>query len=132
MASIAAELFQVLTKHPYEPLLRLIPHDAKCNKTNLECVGKQEAKQYMVNMTHCITKGGKLKPNGLFDIFSSYSHKNASQTRRYVMDWASDNTLKLTKFALLVVKQCDSSFVNWLSDIRSETTPSDEICFVGH
>ena len=36
MASIAAELFQVLTKYPYEPVLQLIPQDAKCTKKELD------------------------------------------------------------------------------------------------
>ena len=60
MASLAADLFQVLTKYPYEPILRMIPQDAKCTKTDLEMAMASEAGWYMIDTTRCITKGGKL------------------------------------------------------------------------
>ena len=82
MASIAAELFQVLTKHPYKPVLRLIPQEAKCTKKELDAERALEAKNYMVDTTRCITKGGKLKATRLFDIFTRYSHR--TQVKREV------------------------------------------------
>ena len=74
MPSIAAELFQVLTKHPYESVLQLIPQEAKWTKKELYAERVLEAKNYMIDTTQCITKGGKLKANRLFDIFTRYSH----------------------------------------------------------
>ena len=51
MVSIVAELFQVLTKHPYEPILRLIPQEAKCTKKELDAERVAEAKNYMIDTT---------------------------------------------------------------------------------
>ena len=70
MVSLAAKLFQVLTKHPYEPLLRVINQDEKCSKTDLEEERTKDETTYMIDTTRCISKGGKLKPNGVFDIFT--------------------------------------------------------------
>ena len=86
MVSLAAELVQVLTKHPYELVLRLIPQDAKCTKCELDTERKLEAANYMIDTMRCITKGGKLKANGLFDIFTRYSCKSASETRSDMID----------------------------------------------
>ena len=127
MASIAAELFQVLTKHPYEPILRLIPQDAKCTKKELDAERVAEAERYMIDTTHCITKGGKLKANGLFDIFTRYSHKSPSETRSDMIDWANDTSKKLNKYAGFTLRQRGKSVANWLNDMRSENTPGNEI-----
>ena len=81
----------------------------------------------MIDTTRCITKGGKLKVNGLFDIFTRYSHKSASETRSDMIDWANDNSKKLNKYAAFPLRQRGRSVVNWLNDIRSENTPGDEI-----
>ena len=84
MACIASELFQVLTKYPYEPVPRLIDQDAKLSKHELDAERRCETSNYIIDMTRCITKGGKLKANGVFNIFSRYSHKTASETRKKI------------------------------------------------
>ena len=127
MALISEELFQVLTKHPYKPILRLIPQDAKCTKKELDAERVAEAEKFMIDTTHCITKGGKLKANGLFDIFIRYSHKTASEMRSDTIDWANDNSKKLNKYTAFTLRQRGKSVANWLNDIRSENTPGDEI-----
>ena len=105
MASIAAELFQVLTKHLYEPILCLIQQDAKCTKKELYAEIIMEAELYRIDTTHCITKGGKLKVNGLFDIFMRYSHKSPCEMRSDMIDWANDNSKKLNKYAGFTLRQ---------------------------
>ena len=127
MASIAAELFQVLTKHPYEPVLQLIPQEAKCTKKELVAERALEAKNYMINTTRCITKGGKLKANGLFDIFTRYSHKTPSETRSDMIDWVNENSKRLNKYAALTLRKQGKTVANWLNDMRSQNTPGDEI-----
>ena len=127
MASIAAELFQVLTKHPYKPVLRLIPQEAKCTKKELNAERALEAKNYMIDTTRCITKGGKLKANGLFDIFTRYSHKTSSETRSDMIDWVNENSKKLNKYTAFTLRKRGKTVANWLNDMRSENTPGDEI-----
>ena len=81
----------------------------------------------MIDTTRCMTKGGKLKANGLFDIFTHYSHKSPSETGSDMIDWANDNSKKLNKYAGFTIRQQGKSVANWLNDMRSENTPGDEI-----
>ena len=80
MASMAAKLFDALSKYPYEPVLRMIPPEAKCSKSVLEAERKVEVGSYQIDTAKCVNKRGKLNANGLFEIFTKYSHKNASET----------------------------------------------------
>ena len=122
-----AELFQVLTKHPYEPILQLIPQEAKCIKKELDAERALESKNYMIDTTQCVTKGGKLKANGLFDIFTRYSHKTPSETRSDMIDWVNENSKKLNKYATFTLRKWGKTVANWLNDMRSENTLGDKI-----
>ena len=73
MALMAAELFKALSKYPYGPVLRMIPPEAKCNKSVLEAERKVEAGNYKIDTAKCVNKGGKLNMNGLFKIFTKYT-----------------------------------------------------------
>ena len=127
MASIAAELFKALSKYPYEPVLWIIPPDAKCSKTVLEAERKLEAGNYEIDTTKCVHRGGKLNANGLFEIFSKYSHKGASETHSDLIDWANENSKKLKKYAAFTLRKWGTTVANWLNEIRSESTPGDEL-----
>ena len=127
MASILAELFQVLTKHPYEPILQLIPQEAKCTKKELDAERALESKNYMIDTTRYITKEGKLRANRLFDIFTRYTHKTPSETRSDMIDWVNENSKKLNKYAAFTLRKRGKTVANWLNDMRSENTPGDEI-----
>ena len=81
----------------------------------------------MIDTTRCITKGGKLKANGLFDIFTGYSHKTPSEMRSDMIDCVNDNSKKLNKYAAFTLRQRGKSVPNWLNNMRSENTPGDEI-----
>ena len=127
MALLAAELFNALSKYPYEPVLRMIPTEAKCSKSVLDAERKEEAGRYKIDTTKCMNKGGKLNANGLFEIFTKYSLKNASKTRSDLIDWASENSKKLNKYAAFTLRKRGKTVANWLNEIRSESTPGDEI-----
>ena len=86
-----------------------------------------EAERYMIDTTRCMTKGGKLKANGLFDIFTRYSHKSPSETGSNMIDSANDNSKKLNKYAGFTIRQQGKSVANWLNDMRSKNIPGDEI-----
>ena len=81
----------------------------------------------MIDTTRCVTKGGKLKANGLFDIFTRYSHKTPSETRSDMIDWVNENSKKLNKYATFTLRKRGKTVANWLNDMRSENTPGDEI-----
>ena len=96
-------------------------------KKELDAERVVEADKFMIGTTQCITKGGKLKANGLFDIFTRYSHKTASETRSDMTDWANDSSKQLNKYAAFTLRKRGRSVANWLNDIRSENTSGDEI-----
>ena len=127
MASMAAELFKALSKYPYEPVLRMIPPESKCNKSVLEAERKVEAGNYKIDTAKCVNKGGKLNANGLFEIFTKYSHKSASETRSDLIDLANENSKKLNKYAVFTLRKRGKTVANWLNEIRLESTPGDEI-----
>ena len=64
-----------------------------------------EAKNYMIDTTRCITKGGKLKVNRLLDIFARYSHKTPSETRSDMIDWVKENRKKLNKYTTFTLRK---------------------------
>ena len=53
---------------------------------------------YMIDTAKCLSKVGKMKPNGLFKIFGQFSKKNASETHKAMLRWANDQTLDLVKY----------------------------------
>ena len=126
MASMAAELLEALKKYPYEPVLRLIPPDATCTKQELDAERTLESKNYRIDVTKCV-KRGKVNANGIFDIFSKYSHKNASETHSDMIDWVNENSKKVNKFAAFTLRKHGKTVANWLEDMRSECTPGDEL-----
>ena len=71
----------------------------------------------MIDTTRCITKGGKLKVNGLFDIFTRYSHKTPSETRSDMIDWVNE-TVKNYKYAAFTLRKWGKTVANWLNDMR--------------
>ena len=81
----------------------------------------------MIDTTRCITKGGKLKANGLFDIFTRYSHKTPSETQSDMIDWVNENSKKLNKYTAFTLRKWGKTVANWLNDMLSENTPGDEI-----
>ena len=81
----------------------------------------------MIDTTRCITKGGKLKANGLFDIFTRYSHKASSEMRSDMIDWVNENSKKLNKYATFTLRKRGKTVANWLNDMQSKNTLGDEI-----
>ena len=81
----------------------------------------------MIDTTGCITKGGKLKVNGLFDIFTRYSHKTPSEKQSDMIDWVNKNSKKLNKYSAFILRKQGKTVANWLNDMRSENTPGEEI-----
>ena len=83
----------------------MIPPEAKCNKSVLEAERKMEVGNYKIDTAKCVNKGGKLNTNGLFEIFTKYSHKSASETRSDLIDWANENSKKLNKYAAFTLRK---------------------------
>ena len=127
MASIASKLLEVLSKYPCEPCLRLINKNTKCDKRDLEELRKMYDKNYMIDTTKCISKSGKMKPNSVFEIFGQFSNKNPSNTRKAIIRWAKDQTLNLARFCSTAFLQSGDLFADWLHDMKSDYTPSNEL-----
>ena len=123
MASIASELLEVLSKHHYEPCLRLINKETRCNKRDLEDLRKK----YMIDTTKCISKAGKIRPNGMFEIFGQFSKKNASNTLKTMTRWTKDQTLNIVKYSLTAFLKSGDSLADWFCDMKSDYTPCDKL-----
>ena len=91
MASLAEELLQVLTKYPYEPLLRWIHTEHKYVKSEVNNLQDKYTGRYAIDTTRCINKHGRTMTNGLFEIFSKFSKKSAIDTRKGLIDWIKSN-----------------------------------------
>ena len=81
----------------------------------------------MIDTMKCVSKAGKIKPNGLFEIFRQFSKKNPSNTRKAMIRWAKDQTLNLARFSSTAFLQSGDSLVDWLYDMKSNYTPGDEL-----
>ena len=127
MASIVSELLEVLSKYPYEPCLRLINKNTKCDKYDVDELRKTYAKNYMIDATICVSKSGKIKPNGIFEIFGLSSKKSPSNTCKAMIKWAKDETLNLARFCSTAFLQLGDLFVDWLHNMKSDYTPGIEL-----
>ena len=127
MASMASELLEVLSKHPYEPCLRLINKETRCDKRDLEDLRKKYTSDYMIDTTKCMSKAGKIRPNGMFEIFGQFSKKYASNTRKAMIRWAKDQMLNIAKYSSTAFLKSGDSLADWLCDMKSDYTPGDEL-----
>ena len=104
MASLAEELLQVLTKYPYEPLLRWIHTEHKYVKSKVNTLQDKYTGKYSIDTTRCINKHGRTVTNGLFDIFRKFSKKNAVETRKAMIEWIKSNLPVVKRFTSIAFK----------------------------
>ena len=81
----------------------------------------------MIDTTKCVSKAGKIRPNGMFEIFGQFSKKNASNTRKAMTRWAKDQTLNIAKYSSTAFLKSGDSLADWLCDMKSDYTPGDEL-----
>ena len=127
MASLAEELLQVLTKHPYEPLLRWIHTEHKYVKSEVLKLQDKYTGKYSVDTTRCINKHGRTITNGLFDIFGKFSKKNAADTRKAMIDWIKTNLPEVKRYTSIAFKRAYMTVEDWLVTMTLNSVPGDEL-----
>ena len=127
MASLAEELLQVLTKHPYEPLLRWIHTEHKYVKSEVLTLQDKYAGKYSIDTTRCINKHGRTITNGLFDIFGKFSKKNATETRKAMIDWIKTNIPEVKRYTSIAFKRAYMTVEDWLVTMTLNSVPGDEL-----
>ena len=127
MASLAEELLQVLTKYPYEPLLRWIHTDHKYVKSEVKSLQDKYTGKYSIDTTRCINKHGRTVTNGLFDIFGKFSKKNAVDTRKAMVDWIKSNLPEVKRFTSIAFKCAYMTVEDWLVTMTLNSVPGDEL-----
>ena len=127
MASLAEELLQVLTKYPYEPLLRWIHTEHKYVKSEVNSLQDKYTGKYSIDTTQCINKHGRTVTNGLFDIFGKFSKKNAVDTRKAMIDWIKSNLPEVKWFTSIAFKHAYMTVEDWLVTMTLNSVPGDEL-----
>ena len=127
MASLAEELFQVLTRYPYEPLLRWIHTEHKYVRNEVSTLEKKYTGKYAIDTTRCINKHGRTITNGLFDIFSKFSKKSATDTRQEMIKWIKDNTPEVKRYTSIAFKKAFMTVEDWLVTMTLNSVPGDEL-----
>ena len=127
MASLAEELLQVLTKYPYEPLLRWIHTEQKYIRSEVKSLEDKYAGKYSIDTTRCINKHGRTVTNGLFDIFGKFSKKNAVDTRKAMVEWIKSNLPEVKRFTSIAFKRAFMTVEDWLVTINLNSVPGDEL-----
>ena len=127
MASLAEELFQVLTRYPYEPLLRWIHTEHKYVRNEINALEKKYTGKYAIDTTRCINKHGRTVTNGLFDIFGKFSKKNATETRQEMIRWIKDNMPEVKRYTSIAFKRAFMTVEDWLVTMTLNSVPGDEL-----
>ena len=105
----------------------MINKETRCDKRDLEDLRKKYSSDYMIDTMKCMSKAGKIRPNGMFKIFGQFSKKNASNTRKAMIRWAKDQMLNIAKYSLTAFLKSGDSLVDWLCDMKSDYTPGDKL-----
>ena len=82
---------------------------------------------YMIDTMKCVSKAGKIRLNGMFEIFGQFSKKNASNTRKAMITWAKDQMLNIAKHSSTAFLKSGDSLADWLCDMKSNYIPGDEL-----
>ena len=127
MASLAEELFQVLTRYPYEPLLRWIHTEHKYVRSEVSSLEKKYTGKYAIDTTCCINKHGRTITNGLFDIFSKFSKKSAVATRQEMITWIKNNMPEVKRYTSIAFKRAFMTVEDWLVTMTLNSVPGDEL-----
>ena len=127
MALLAEELLQVLTKHPYELLLRWIHTEHKYIKSEVTALQDKYTSKYTIDTTRCVNKHGRTVTNGLFDIFGKFSKKNAVDTRKAMIEWIKSNMPEVKQFTSIAFKRAFMTVEDWLVTMTLNSVPGDEL-----
>ena len=127
MASLAEELLQVLTRYPYEPLLRWIHTEHKYVKSEVSSLEKKYTGRYAIDTMRCINKHGRTITNGLFDIFGKFSKKSATETRQEMIKWIRDNMPEVKSYTSIAFRKAFMTVEDWLVTMTLNNVPGDEL-----
>ena len=127
MASLAEELLQVLTKYPYEPLLRWIHTEHKYVKSDVNSLQDKYTGRYAIDTTRCINKHGRTMTNGLFDIISKFSKKSAADTRKGMIEWIKSNLPEVKRYTSIAFKRAFMTVEDWLVTMTLNSVPGDKL-----
>ena len=88
--NIAEELYSLLVNEPYETDVQTIDADTQPNPEELKKVRKLLDKAYKLDTSRFQTRRGNCIPNGMFELFSKYSGRDAQTIRDELYDWLQD------------------------------------------
>ena len=90
--NIAEELYSLLANEPYEPDVQTIDANTQPNPEELKNVRKLLDKAYKLDTSQFQTRRGNCIPNGMFELFSEYSGRDAQTIRDELYDWLQDKS----------------------------------------
>ena len=117
----------MLTKYPYEPLLRWIHTEHKYVKNEVKTLEDKYTGKYTIDTTRCINKHSRTVTNGLFDIFGKFSKKNAIDTRKGMIEWIRTNLPEVKRYTSIAFKRAYMTVEDWLVTMSLNSVPGDEL-----
>ena len=90
--NIAEELYSLLVNEPYETDVQTIDANTQPNPEEQKKVRKLLDKAYKLDTSRFQTRRGNCIPNGMFELFSEYSGREAKTVRDELYDWLQDKS----------------------------------------
>ena len=126
--NIAEELYSLLTTDPYETDVQTIDADTQPNPEELKKVRKLLNKAYKFDTSRFQTRHGNCIPNGMFELFSEYSGRDAQTIRDELYDWLEDKSNDVrTVVTKAMVPFPHRSLTGWLMTMRNAKYVGDEL-----
>ena len=126
--NIAEELYSLLANKPYEPDVQTIDADTQPYPEELKKVRKLLDKAYKLDTSRFQTRRGNCIPNGMFELFSEYSGRDAQTIRDELYDWLQDKSNDIQAVVMKAMLPFPHrSLTGWLMTMRNVKYAGDKL-----
>ena len=127
-SNITEELYSLLVSEPYEQDVQTIDAEAQPTPEELKKVKKLIDRVFQLDTSRFQMRRGNCIPNGMFELFSDYSGKDAQSTRDELYDWLQDKNNEVREVVTKAMQPFPHrSLTGWLMTMRNVKYAGDEL-----
>ena len=125
--TIAEELLSEINSKPYVEKVAPLSLDDKLSDNVFQTLKRATSNKYVYSYDRFCTKKGVDKPAGVFEIFGEYSGKSASEIRRDMIQYVTDNKRYISELAEGYFAAKRQHVDMWLAIMIREKNAGDEL-----
>ena len=125
--TIAAELLGEINRKPYVAKVAPLSLEDKLSDNVFQMLKRATSNKYVYSYNRFCTKKGADKPAGLFEIFSDYSGKTASEVRSDMIQYVSNNKQQISDIANEYFVAKRQHLEMWIAIMIREKNAGDEL-----